>query len=67
MARQLSTLEQSRHHKHAGLICLEASFTGDATAKLFRKQLAPFCKQAICDDVRLLRDTVGRGGAIACF
>ncbi|MCL6262620.1 hypothetical protein [Craterilacuibacter sp. RT1T] len=65
--RQLSTLEQSRPHKHAGLICLEASFTGDATAKLFREQLVPFRKQAICDDVRLLLDAVRRSGAIACF
>lgn len=66
LAQRLAPLPQAAHHQHAGLICLEESFTRDATASLFREQLAPFRKLAIYDDARLLLDGALRGAGIAC-
>lgn len=67
LAAQLSGVPLEQHHLHTGLVCLEESLTDDATAGIFRHQLAAFRKQAIYDDVRLLLDAVLRKRGIACL
>ena len=67
LANELTGVPLERHHLHAGLVCLEESLTDDATAGIFRHQLAAFRKQAIYDDVRLLLDAVLRNRGIACL
>ncbi|AMP15317.1 LysR family transcriptional regulator [Collimonas pratensis] len=67
LAAKLSGIPLEQHHLHTGLVCLEESLTDDATAGIFRHQLAAFRKQAIYDDVRLLLDAVLRKRGIACL
>ncbi|VVE54213.1 LysR family transcriptional regulator [Pandoraea anhela] len=66
LARRLADVPLVKHPEMAALLCLEESFTLDDTAALFRHQLAPFRKQAIYDDARLLLDAALRGRGIAC-
>ena len=67
LAAKLSGIPLEQHYLHTGLVCLEESLTDDATAGIFRHQLAAFRKQAIYDDVRLLLDAVLRKRGIACL
>ena len=67
LAAQLAGVPLEQHHLHTGLVCLEESLTDDATAEIFRHQLAAFRKQAIYDDLRLLLDAVLRKRGIACL
>jgi LysR family glycine cleavage system transcriptional activator len=67
LAARLAPIAPDQHHLHTGLVFLEESLTNDATAGLFRHQLAPFRKLAIHDDQRLLLDAVVRGQGIACL
>lgn len=64
---QLADIPLEQHHLHTGLVCLEESLTNDATADIFRDQLAMFRHQAMYDDQRLLLDAVLRGRGIACL
>ncbi|BET10674.1 LysR family transcriptional regulator [Pandoraea sputorum] len=66
LAEQLSGSPPEKHAEMTSLICLEESFTRDATASLFRNQLAAFHKHAIYDDERLLLDAALRGRGVAC-
>jgi LysR family glycine cleavage system transcriptional activator len=67
LAAKLNGIPLEQHHLHTGLVCLEDSLTDDATAGIFRHQLAAFRKQAIYDDLRLLLDAVLRKRGIACL
>ncbi|MES2105499.1 MAG: LysR family transcriptional regulator [Pseudomonadota bacterium] len=63
----LSNIPLANHYLHTGMVCLEESLTDDATAGIFRNQLAKFRNCGIYDDQRLLLDAVLRGRGIACL